>query len=1215
MEKRKLRKMLEMMIHVKQINLNKSKLSYDTLCTMINKDTAELYLIQEPYYYKGRLSGLPRGYKSYGEPDSRAIIIASDRINSVYVHEFSRADITVCQVTQGDFTRFYASVYLDITHEISDFKVFTNFVDSANNLKQHAILGIDCNSHSVLWGCNETNSRGEKLEEFIMSKKAHIINVGNEPTFITSRTTGTIIDITLALGQIEDIEGWEVNREYQFSDHRMLQFNVSGFKAEEKQIAVINWEKFKKVIRVDDLEYFIWDEKTIEKEALALEIAVKDAIKMSTKMKPVKKLALRWWNQDLEIAKNEVKKLVKLYWTKRTAELNLQVRAAKHTYYNKVRKAKRAKWQEYCSSIESPESMALLNKVINKKSHHKIGLLQYRNGNFAKSMNESVELLMDEHFPGSVPFSSRVTNATCHRSKKIYGLNRKESYINEFKVIEALKTFGPDKAPGPDEIKPRALQMLCGNAIFIKRLTLLYKACIEVGYTPLHWRESKVIFIPKPGKKDYAQVRSFRPISLTSILFKTLERITLWHLEETTLKEKPLGDNQHAFRKGYSTSTGLSDLVDVIESSILRQEYALAVFCDIEGAFDNVLTSSALEAMENFNVPSKIIAWYEHYLKNRYAHTSINEIDEKRRLTKGTAQGGVMSPVIFAMVFQSFLDLYKGPVKAKGFADDGVLIIRGSVPDVLVDLMQQALKLAEDWGKQHCMRLSPQKTNAMLFHRKNKLKMPKKLKMGGVDIEYTETTKYLGVHLDMKLRWNYHIENKIKGAKGLILSIKNAIGSIWGPSPRALKWAYSGIILPYLTYGSIVWSRVCKTTTIRNKLTKLNRLMCLTMMPLRRSTPTAGLEVILHIPPIDLKIEEITLREMTRVLPHRRSKWDGVGKNGFGHLKEGQKELERLGINPMNTDRISGSLNLCRGYTVNLDSFESGTPDSESHIKCYTDGSKLQEKVGYGLGITLNDELISRENGSLDDDSSVFQAEVIAIHRACVLLKELETKRVTIFSDSQSALQALAAVQVTSLAVKNCIAELNDLAQAATVELKWVKGHAQHTGNEYADMEAKSGTTNVGNKIHINKSYSHVKSIIYDSMEKKWNKRWDTLNTCRQTKIWMPAVNKRKSKLLINQDRTTLGLIVQMLTGHTRLNRHESLINPEEEPNCRYCLQEEETPWHVIGACPRLMNVRLDCFGLRFLEDIPEWTPQQLLKFCQKANLKELNKGEATLTP
>ena len=113
----------------------------------------------------------------------------------------------------------------------------------------------------------------------------------------------------------------------------------------------------------------------------------------------------------------------------------------------------------------------------------------------------------------------------------------------------------------------------------------------------------------------------------------------------------------------------------------------------------------------------------------------------------------------------------------------------------------------------------------------------------------------------------------------------------------------------------------------------------------------------------------------------------------------------------------------------------------------------------------------------------------------------------------------------------------------------------------------------------------------------------------------MPAVNKRKSKLLINQDRTTLGLIVQMLTGHTRLNRHESLINPEEEPNCRYCLQEEETPWHVIGACPRLMNVRLDCFGLRFLEDIPEWTPQQLLKFCQKANLKELNKGEATLTP
>ena len=48
------------------------------------------------------------------------------------------------------------------------------------------------------------------------------------------------------------------------------------------------------------------------------------------------------------------------------------------------------------------------------------------------------------------------------------------------------------------------------------------------GYTPQIWRQSKVIFIPKLGKDDYSKAKSFRPISLTPFLFKTLERLSYW---------------------------------------------------------------------------------------------------------------------------------------------------------------------------------------------------------------------------------------------------------------------------------------------------------------------------------------------------------------------------------------------------------------------------------------------------------------------------------------------------------------------------------------------------------------------------------------------------------------------------------------------------------------------------------------------------------------
>ena len=78
--------------------------------------------------------------------------------------------------------------------------------------------------------------------------------------------------------------------------------------------------------------------------------------------------------------------------------------------------------------------------------------------------------------------------------------------------------------------------------------------------------------------------------------------------------------------------------------------------------------------------------------------------------------------------------------------------------------------------------------------------------------------------------------------------------------------------------------------------------MMLTMMPIRRSTPTIGLEVILGITPLDIKIKELALNELLRIIPHHRSKWDGCGKKGTGHLKAGRSKLQELGINEYEFD-------------------------------------------------------------------------------------------------------------------------------------------------------------------------------------------------------------------------------------------------------------------------------------------------------------------------
>ena len=253
-----------------------------------------------------------------------------------------------------------------------------------------------------------------------------------------------------------------------------------------------------------------------------------------------------------------------------------------------------------------------MTKIKASQPKHNIQLLSKDGPLDAKA---SVEALLERHAPGS----KEHTGWDQHRKMATQDMVKKSMpFITARRIRKAFRKFGATKAPGPDKIFP----IMVKNAPreFLEYLALIYKGSITIGYTPAGWRASEMIFIPKQGKPTYTEPGSFRPITLTSFLFKGLERLMQWWLNDNHFRNKPMINSQFAFMRGRSTEAALSRTIDKIESAIHRNRQAMGVFLDIKGAFDNLSHEAAIKAMTKRGMPETFVSWYGQYLKERTVH-------------------------------------------------------------------------------------------------------------------------------------------------------------------------------------------------------------------------------------------------------------------------------------------------------------------------------------------------------------------------------------------------------------------------------------------------------------------------------------------------------------------------------------------------------------------------------------------------------------------
>ena len=182
-----------------------------------------------------------------------------------------------------------------------------------------------------------------------------------------------------------------------------------------------------------------------------------------------------------------------------------------------------------------------------------------------------------------------------------------EIYCTVPEVEQLLCGLEVSKACGPDKI---SAQMLKHTALSIApSVTKLFNLSIRVGRIPDDWKESMIAPIPKSATKS-SDPGNFRPISLTCILSKLLEKHIHGLMYEHLANQQELSDSQWGFRSGRSTVTALLSVTQEWLSTLEHGHELCAVFFDLiyRKAFDSVPHRPLLEKLESLGFDAHISA-------------------------------------------------------------------------------------------------------------------------------------------------------------------------------------------------------------------------------------------------------------------------------------------------------------------------------------------------------------------------------------------------------------------------------------------------------------------------------------------------------------------------------------------------------------------------------------------------------------------------------
>ncbi|XP_063898861.1 probable RNA-directed DNA polymerase from transposon X-element [Helicoverpa armigera] len=349
------------------------------------------------------------------------------------------------------------------------------------------------------------------------------------------------------------------------------------------------------------------------------------------------------------------------------------------------------------------------------------------------------------------------------------------------------------KAPGADGITNTALRHLPYRMVVA--LARLYTGILRTGTFPRIWKEGRVIMLPK-AQKNVLKPESYRPITLLPTISKVFELLLLRHLTPH-LTPRP---EQYGFRAEHSTTLQLTRVLHHFANTVNRREHAVAVFLDMEKAFDRVWHPGLIYKISTSDTPRRITQVISSFLTGRTIRVVVDgALSSARPVRAGVPQGSCLSPVCYSRYTDDIPSAEDSTLAL--YADDAAYITTSMSAKHAIVKMQRVLDLLPEWLSKWRLSVNVGKTQAIIIG--GGPARPPKLALQGAEIEWSPRVKYLGVTIDRRLTMAAHVRQVAGKGRVARALLKPVLSS---RLPLRTKLAvYKTYIRPVLTYAAPAW--------------------------------------------------------------------------------------------------------------------------------------------------------------------------------------------------------------------------------------------------------------------------------------------------------------------------------------------------------------------------------------------------------------------------